>query len=195
MKKIFFIISILTSLIIVPAALADSWDDISNIDTMWNEQKSITNQEFEQVVNALEEKKKTQEENKIKKKRKKLFGKGSTLHEELSPDGKIQEIDSLEPKEDLLLSIPVNIILEDHTLDKGFYKILPNTDKETGKKYVKFYQSQFYKGKVEVIETQDDFAEKDLNFVKLIPYNDSFVKIIFGSLDFNGYAFIPYIKN
>ena len=32
------------------------------------------------------------------------------------------------------------------------------------------------------------------NFAKLIPYNDSFVKIIFGCLDFNGYAFIPYIE-
>ena len=34
---------------------ADSWDDFSNIDRMWDGQKSITNKEFDQVVDALEE--------------------------------------------------------------------------------------------------------------------------------------------
>ena len=57
-----------------------------------------------------------------------------------------------------------------------------------------FYQSQFFKGKVRACETEDDYDEDDLDFVKLTPYNDNFVKIIFGSLEFNAYAYVRFIE-
>ena len=63
---------------------------------------------------------------------------------------------------------------------------------EDGKCYVLFYQSQFLVAKLELIEVQDDFAEEKLDFAKIQPYNDSHIKLIFGSLDFNGYALLPY---
>lgn len=173
---------------------ADSWDDFTNVDRMWDGQKSITNQEFDQVVEKLEEKGKLQEEKKQKKKRKKLFGGGSTLHTELNPDNNVMEIESIDKEEDLVLNSPVQLIIGKNLLEKGFYKVVGERNSDDKKLYVNFYQSQFLKAKVQVVETEDDYGEENINFVKILPYNDSFVKLIFGSIDFNAYAYIPYLN-
>lgn len=173
---------------------ADSWDDFTNVDRMWDGQKSITNQEFDQVVEKLEEKGKLQEEKKQKKKRKKLFGGGSTLHTELNPDNNVMEIESIDKEEDLVLNSPVQLIIGKNLLEKGFYKVVGERNSDDKKLYVNFYQSQFLKAKVQVVETEDDYGEEDINFVKILPYSDSFVKLIFGSIDFNAYAYIPYLN-
>ena len=48
-------------------------------------------------------------------------------------------------------------------------------------------------GVLEVTETDDDFNEKDLNFAKILPVNDKFVKLILGSIDFNAYSIIHIV--
>lgn len=193
MKKT-ILLTIISLYFVIPV-LAESWDDFSNIDRVWDGQKAITNQEFEQVVEKLEEKGKQKEEKQAKKKRKKLFGSGSTLHNELNPDNNIQEIPELKAeKEDLLVNAPVRLNIGGKYLEKGYFKVLPEVDEESGKKYVCFYQSQYFMGKIEVIETDDDYGEETLDFVRLLPYNDSFVKLIFGSIKFNAYAFVPYLE-
>ena len=94
-------------------------------------------------------------------------------------------------EEGLLLNVPVNLIIDETPLDKGYYKVFAERDKNNDI-YLSFYQSQFFKGKVRACETSDDYDSEDLDFVKLLPYNKNFVKIIFGSLDFNAYAYIRY---
>ena len=193
MEKKILLLMIAFSLIL--PSYAESWDDFSNLDRMWDGQKSITNQEFEQVMEKLEEKGKQKEEKQVKKKRKKFFGSGTTLHNELNPDINVQEIPELKSeKEDLLVNIPVQLVIGGKLLERGYFKVLPEIDEETGKKYVSFYQSQFFKGKIEVTETEEDYGEDLLDFAKIIPYNESFVKLIFGSIKFNAYAFIPFIE-
>ena len=76
-------------------------------------------------------------------------------------------------------------------LEKGYYKAIGIRDES--KIYVEFYQSQFLMGRIEVTETKEDYGEEELNFAKILPYNDSHVKFIFGSLDFNAYAFVPFL--
>ena len=39
-------------------------------------------------------------------------------------------------------------------------------------------------------ETNDDFNEPEINFVKLTDYKDNQLRIIFGSVDFNALAVI-----
>ena len=192
MKKFLLLIITLWIICGVQLVKADSWEDLSSVEKMWDGQKSITNQEFEKVVEKLEAPQKQKEEKEKKAKRKKKFGSGTTLHEELNPDNKVLELESLKPENDLVISIPVDLLMDNNIIEKGFYKIVAEIDSETQKKYLNFYQSQYFKGKVEITETKSDFDEKELNFVKLVPYNDSFVQIIFGSLDFNGYVFLPY---
>lgn len=191
MRKIVLLLAIFVML----PVFADSWDDFSNVDRMWDGQKSITNKEFEQVMEKLEEKGNLKEQKQEKKRIKKLFGGGKTLHSEKSIDFSQQEITAGKSKEEgILINLPVQIILDGKVLDKGFYKVFAEKDKESKKTYVSLYQSQYLKGKIEVEETEDDYGEKELDFAKILPYNDSFVKLIFGSIDFNAYAFLPYLE-
>lgn len=193
-KKIFFLLCLLF-IAESPIFADDSWDSFANVDRMWDGQKSITNQQFEEVMEKLEEKK-VQKEEKIKKKKfKSLFGnKGQSLHTELNPDIEIPEFENLKDADDgILVNIPVQIIIDGKPLERGYYKLVAESS-ENGKKYINFYQSQFLKGKIEVNETQDDFDQKELDFAEIQPYNESFIKLIFGCIDFNAYTYIPFLE-
>ena len=122
----------------------------------------------------------------------KIGGGGTSLHPDLNPDSEIKSLDPVKKTEEgLLLNIPVNLVIDGQILEKGFYKIIAKKDEENNI-FLMFYQSQYFKGKVRASETNDDYDSESLDFVKLIPYNKNFVKIIFGSLDFNAYAYIRY---
>ena len=68
MKKSLFLYLVLASILITQAVNADDWDDLSNVERMWDGQKTITNQEYEQVIDALQEKKDKVNEKQNKKK-------------------------------------------------------------------------------------------------------------------------------
>ena len=186
---------LLLFLIMAVPVFADEWDDFGTVERMWDGQKSITNKEFEEVMDALQAPQKQKEEKQKKKKIKKISGGGNTLHSDLNVENKINEIPDLKSKteEGVLVNIPVRLILGDNFLEKGFYKVLARRDDDK-KIYVSFYQSQFFKGEIEVTETDDDFGEDEIDFAKLLPYNKSFMRMIFGSLDFNAYAYIPFVE-
>lgn len=192
MKKFIFIFFLLLTFPLYVVA-DDYLDSLSGIDRVWDGQKSITNKEFEEAINTLEAKKKQKEAKLRKKKVRKISGGGTSLHSGLSPDSEIKSITPLEEKNKdcLLLNVPVYLMLGDETLDKGYYKIIAERDKNNDI-YLLFYQSQFFKGKVRAFETDDDYGKDEIDFVELIPYDKKFMKIIFGSLDFNAYTYIRY---
>lgn len=192
MRKFLLLIIFFTVLGLFNYVKADDWSEFSNADNMWDGQKSITNKEFEQVIDALEEKKVKKEKKQFNKKVKKVSGGGTSLHNNIQPTDDFTKITPLTKNKDgLLLNIPVNLIIDEILLEKGYYKILAEIDKNNDI-YFLFYQSQFFKGKVKANETTNDYNQEDVNFVKLLPYNDNFVKIIYGSIDFNAYAYIRY---
>ena len=196
MKKSFLFSIMFFLLLSSSAVFAESWDDYAGLDRIWDGQTSVTNKEFEEVMNALEEKKNKKNAKLKKKQIKKIGGGGTSLHNELNPDKEIKELAPLkkDESEEYLLNIPVNIIIDEEPLEKGFYRIIGEKDND-GNIYLMFYQSQFFKGKIKANETNDDFDEKNINFVKLIPYNENFVKIIFGSLDFNAWTYVQFVNN
>lgn len=174
---------------------AEEWDDFSGLDKAWDGQKSITNKEFEQAIDTLEAKQKKREAKQRKRLIRKIGGGGTSLHPDLNPDGEIQNLEPVKKNEEgLLLNIPVNLVIDGERLDKGFYKIIAKKD-EDNNIYFMFYQSQFFKGKVRASETTDDYDAETIDFVKLVPYNEQFVKIIAGCLDFNAYAFVQYVED
>lgn len=176
--------------------MADSWDDFSNVDRMWDGQKSITNQEFEQVMEKLEEGEKKKEEKQSKKKIRSLLGGGKLLHADAEPKIESNELELAKLKEEgVLINLPVVVYIDSKPLEKGYYKLFAERDEKDNKTYVNFYQSQFLKARLQVQETEDDYGQDELDFAKIIPYNDSFVKFIFGSIDFNAYAFVPFVEN
>ena len=193
MRKSFLFLILFT---LALPAIADGWDDFGSVEHMWDGQKSVTNKEFEQVMDAIQAPQKQKEEKQKKKKIKKISGGGTSLHNELQPEKEINEIPDLKNKaeEGILINVPVRLILGENVLEKGFYKVFAKKGDDK-KLYVTFYQSQFFKGEIEVTETEDDFDEDEIDFAKPIPYNKSFMRMIFGSLDFNAYAFIPYIED
>lgn len=192
MKKYFFAI-IIALCILAPMSFAEDWDDFSNLDRAWDGQKTITNKEFEEVMDALQANQKKKEAKQRKKAIKKIGGGGTSLHSDLNPDKSFSEIQKVSPEQEgILVNVPVHLMIDGNVLEKGYYKLIAQRDEKDKKIYILFYQSQFLKGKVQAEETEDDFGEENLDFARLIPYNNSFVKMVFGCIDFNAFAYIPY---
>jgi hypothetical protein len=179
----------------VQSCYAESWDDYANLDHAWDGQKTVTNKEFEQVMDALQQKAKKKEAKQKKKRAKKISGGGTSLHNELNPDKIITELESVKPaSEELLINLPVTLVVDGQQLEKGYYNVVGERDKDNNKIYLALYQAHYLKAKIEANETEEDYGEDEVNFVKVKDYNDSFVKLIFGSIDFNAYAYIPFIE-
>ena len=189
-------VSILIALLIfvTPAWSDDFFDTYTGVQdegNLWDNQKPVTDKEFEEVIDALQAKKKQKEEKQRKKKIKKISGGGTSLHKGLEPTSEITEIEPLkiDKNEGRLINVPVDVLLDEGILEKGFYNIYGEKEKD-GTIYISFYQSQFLKGKVKAKETQYDFNSEEIDFAKFEPYDDNYVRVIYGSLDFNAYVYL-----
>ena len=196
MRKNLGIILFIFAFCLTNFCLADEWNDYANnMGNAWDGQKTVTNKEFEQVMDALQAKTKKKEAKQKKKRAKKISGGGTSLHNELNPDKVIQELQSIKPvEEDVLVNIPVATIIDGQPLEKGYYNVVGERDKENNKIYLKLYQAHYLKAKIEATETDNDFDEEEVNFAEVQEYNDSFVRLIFGSIDFNAYAYLPIVE-
>lgn len=159
-------------------AEGDLWDNFGDQNVYG--QKAVTDKEFEE---ALESKK-----GKQKKPKDKLLRNGEAFQ-------KSSETEFLKsvPKELPILLIPLDLALtEDRVLPVGHYQIMG--EKKGGKVYLKFYQAHNLLANLEAVETNNDFGEEEINFVRLLENNENSVKIIFGSLEFNAYTIINIAK-
>ena len=194
MKKLLSIILIF--LLTAPCVFSedDFFDNYTGIDRAWDGQKPVTNQEFENAIDVLQSKQKKKEARKKKRKIRRISGGGTSLHNALDPASEIQAQAPLTNKEEgVLLNLTVDIIVDGKILEKGYYNIFGEKDKADNI-YISLYQSQFLKGKVKAKETQNDYESEDINFVKIIPYDETYIKIVFGCLDFNAYTFVRYVN-
>ena len=196
MKKILFII-IIFFILSIPCYSANNKNndpennnDTGNIEDLlkytntfdngFEGQKQITDEEFQKTLEQVKAKQKK------KKKAKPLKGKNFN-------DSDTSDYISETAEKNLILGLPVNLVNGDGAeIPIGHYKIVG--EKKEDKVFLDFYQSSTLIAKVPAIETNYDFDESNINFVKLVPYNDERVKVIYGSMDFNAYTFIK-IKN
>lgn len=169
---------------------SEDWSGYDNIDNAWDGQKSITNKQFEQTMDALQAKKKKREAKAREKAIRKV--KGSSLtpdmdahKDEITPQTPEQEFDEGE-----LICIPIDFIHDGKTIDRGFYKI--TGIKQDDKVYILLYQAHTLIAKLQAEETDDDFNEPAIQFTKLLPVNDYTMKIIYGCIDFNAYVNIQF---
>ncbi len=171
MKKfltLLFILFIGTSVF----ADGDLWDNFGDANTYG--QKPVTEQEFNK---ALESKQK-------KKKRDKNIPKG----ENFSQSSETEALTNT-TKEPQILLIPLNLKLDNkYLIPVGHYEV--EGVKENGNVYIKLYQAHNLIAKLPAEETDDDFDEPTINFVKLRSHGDYHVEIIFGGVDFNAYSII-----
>ncbi len=160
----------------------DLFKHTNTFENGFNGQKQITEEEFNKVYKEVKEK----QDKKKNKKNKPLKGK------EFNQEESGQFINETSEK-NLLLSIPIYLLNGDgKEIPTGHYKIVGT--KLNNKVYLDFYQSSSMVARVPAIETNNDFDEENINFVKILPYNEFRIKVIYGSMDFNAYTFIN-IKN
>ncbi len=193
MKKL--IKSIVLILIMVPASYGVSninASDYEDFNSMWDRQEVIPNQQYEETINALEEKKNEKAEKEKKKKLKKF--KGSSLHKEL--DATLEDLPDQTLKdpelEEQIIQFPVDFVIDNKIVEKGYYRVISEKKKDGA--YLNFYQAHDLKAKIKVRETDDDFGEKDIMFVRLLPYKDGIMKLIYGSIEMNCYSYMRYIE-
>jgi len=183
MKKFYIILSLfLVSHMTYPAIADDlGMDDYtSGVENAWYGQKPVTDEEFEKAVTKLQDKKKGP--------KKKVF-KGNSLNKTNENGNYMNELS----ERTLLLGLPVELITADgQEIPVGHYNVVGKKVKD--KVYMEFRQSSSVIATVEAKETDNDFGETSINFIKLLPYDETKVKIIYGSIDFNAAAFIN-IKN
>ena len=172
MKKI---LTIIFGFIILSCGTAfaegDLWDNYGDQHTYG--QKAVSDKEFDK---ALESKKK-------KKKRNKNIPKGNEFHQ----SNETQFIKDAE-EEMPVLCIPVKLQVGENIIPEGHYQI--DGEKKDGDTFLNLYQAHFLIAKLPAKETQDDYGKETVHFVELMSVNDTQVKIIFGSIEFNAYSII-----
>ncbi|MCM1265141.1 MAG: hypothetical protein NC200_02990 [Candidatus Gastranaerophilales bacterium] len=184
----------LLCLMFLPLAVmaAEDWSDYDNIDNAWDGQKTITNKQFEDTMNAIQAKKKQKEAKQREKAIKKVKGNSLTPQMDAHNENMVNE----QPQENLdegqLLNIPVDFTVDGKIIDRGFYKVLGER-KQDGV-YILLYQAHSLKAKIKANETNDDFDEKYIQFAKMIPCNSHQFKIIYGSVDFNAFVYLSFVE-
>ena len=183
MKKFFLLFLsfiFLTSLAPAIADDADFWDEPMKVDqAAKNQEKAVTNQEFEKVMKFFEKKKKKKEE----KKRPKGAPIGPQIQEGMqAPDANAFKVTY---EEYPTVMIPVTLVTPNLTeIPPGYYRIL--SVKNGNDYYLNFYQGNALIAKVAAINTGNDHNQKSLNYAKVIPVeNDTYMNVIYGDIDCN----------
>ena len=179
MSKLSLILAILLVNFANPVfAEGDLWEHFG--DSNIYGQKAVTDKEFEE---ALESKR-----GKPKKQKDKLLRNGEAYQESNE-----SEFLTAMPKELPILLVPIDLVLdEERVLPIGHYQIMG--EKKGNKVYLKFYQAHTLLASLEAIETNDDFGEEEINFVRLLSEGEDRVRIIFGSLGFNAYTTLSILQ-
>lgn len=152
----------------------------SVFDNPFGGQKQYSDEDFQK---ALEEKKSHMK----KYKKKKVKGK---VNEDNDASKKIDET----AEKTIILMLPNNIINGDGTyIPTGHYKIV-GVEENENEVYLDFYQAHTKIARVPAIKTKYDFDEQNINFAKVIPYDEHKIKIIFGSLDFNAWTLLRVVN-
>lgn len=173
MKKFLIIFVIL--LLTCGTALADGdlWDNFG--DTNVYGQQAVSEQDFEKALES-------------KKKKKKKVDKNIPKGDSFSQSNETEMLKN-STKELPILLIPLELKLDEtHILPIGHYQV--EGIKENGEVFIRLSQAHDVIAKLPAEETEDDFGEETINFVKLLPHGDCHVEIIYGGVDFNAYTII-----
>lgn len=153
-------------------AEGDLWDNFGDQHTYG--QKAVSDKEFDDALKSKKGK---------KNKRNRAIPKGSEFHQ----SNETQFIKEAE-EEMPILCVPVTLRIGESTIPVGHYQI--DGERSGNKVFLKFYQAHYLIAKVPAIETRDDFGKETVHFVELRGINETQVKVIFGSIDFNAYSII-----
>ena len=183
MKKFFILLLsliFLNQILPVFADDTDFWDEPLKVDqAAKNQEKAVTNQEFEKVMKFFERKKKKQEE--------KNRPKGAPIGPQIQEGAALPDANSFKVTYESYptVMIPVTLLTPNLTeIPPGYYRIL--SVKNGNNYYLNFYQGSSLIAKVAAINTGNDHNQKSLNYAKVLPVeNDSYMNVIYGDIDCN----------
>lgn len=185
MKKIFILLVFLV-IFCLPTLADDSFETggvedlmraTSGVENAFAGQKQFSDEDYQKALKEVQGRKK----NKLKQV--KPF-KGKDFNDE-NNGGYLNDTSD----KNVVLRLPVELNNNDGVeIPMGLYKIVGK--KISNKVYLDFYQSATLVARVPAVETNDDFGETGINFVKLLPDNEKRVKILYGSMDFNAYTYV-----
>jgi len=178
-------ILIFTIFSIIPAFADDMdfWDEPIKIDSdAKSQQKAVTDQEFEKVMEHFEKNK--------NKKSKKKAPKGTPIGPQVTIPNE-DEIQTSDPNSFKVtyesyptVMVPVTLtIYGENDITPGYYRVL--SVHKNNQYYLNFYQGNNLIAKVPAINTGNDHNQKSLNYAKLIPVNDYYMDVIYGDIDCN----------
>ena len=167
-------------------ASGDLWDNWNSPKDFYGQDKpAVSDEDFEKAI----EKKKTKRNMFGFKKKNKNIPKGEERNNydetEIYEENQESNIVNTLP----VICIPVELSIGEGILPVGHYQVQGEKD-ENGNPTLKLYQAQYVMAQLPATETFEDFDEDTITFAKWIPEGENKIKIIFGSLDFNAYAFI-----
>ncbi len=173
MKKCFllFLIIFVFGADTLPAVCDDLWDNYGDQNVYG--QKAVSDSDFEK---ALESKKK-------KKKHDKNIPKGENFNQ----SNETQFLNDTVEQFPILL-VPMDLFYGENFIPVGHYQV--KGEKKNGIPYLKLIQAHRIIAEIPAAETQDDFDEPEISFVRIIEHNNKQVKIIFGSIDFNAFSVV-----
>lgn len=190
LKKICLIA--LSVIMFASVTYADDWSDFNSVDNAWDGQKTITNKQFEETMNALQAKSKKKEAKRREKAIRKVKGSSLIPQMDAHNDDMINEQPDETLDETQIINIPVDFVVNGKLVERGYYKV--EGEKKADGVYINFYQAHTLKAQIKAKETNDDFDEETIRFTKLLPCNDHQMKLIFGSVDFNAFVYITFVE-
>lgn len=162
----------------------DLWDNFGDSNVYG--QKAVSEEEFQKAIES-------------KKNKKSPFGKTFSLKKQKNkdvPEGENfsqsneTEIISNTKSELPVLMIPISLKINDnYIIPIGHYQI-EGEKTDDGEVFIKLYQAHDLIAKIPAKETEQDYEDEAINFVKLEPHGETHVEIIYGCLDFNAFAII-----
>ncbi len=158
----------------------DFWDEPMKIDAAAkSQQKAVTDQEFNKVINFFNKKKKKQEEKKKPK--------GQPIGPQIPEGAAVPDSNSFKVTYEAYptVMIPVTLVTEERVeIPPGFYRIL--SVKKDNDFYLNFYQGNSIIAKIRAINTGNDYNQKSLNYAKVMPVEGNrYMNVIYGDIDCN----------
>lgn len=157
------------------------WGTLSNVENAWDGQKIIKNADYEKIVNELEKRKNAKKLRAQKKA-------GQTLMKDSG--GSESDFLSNFNEQYPLLNLTVPLEIGNATVPVGHYKVIGS--KVNGKVYLNLCQSYNVVGKIPAVETDDDFDQNEINFIKIEDMGNNILRFMYGSMNFNAYAYARY---
>ncbi len=156
----------------------DDWDDFIKIDTeAKNQQKVVTEDEFEKTMKMFE-KKPTWKEKRAKKKM------GDAIIPNAQDSSMKTDVYKGMYETYPTMMIPAHLVTNDmQEVPIGYYRIMSVS--KSGTHYLNFYQGNALIAKIKANPTDNDYNQKTLNYAKIIPISDNQLRIIYGDLDCN----------